>query len=79
MKNLVHFIIAGLVESADKLEVTQTEKDDGLFFEVHVAPHDRGKVIGKEGRTIRSIRSILYAVAARDKKKVTLHLANSSL
>ena len=62
MKELVEYIAKALVEEPDEVEVTET--DDGTL-ELHVADQDRGKVIGRKGRTAHAIRALLTA-AARD-------------
>ena len=75
MKELVEVIAKALVENPD--EVTVTEKEDGknITIELHVAPSDMGKVIGKQGRIAKAIRSVVKAAASsKDNKKVDVEI-----
>jgi len=63
-----------LVNDPDAVEVTETRGDSTTLLELRVAKEDLGRVIGKQGRTVHSIRTILNAVAARNKRKVTLEI-----
>ena len=75
MKELVEIIAKALVENPD--EVTVTEKEDGknITIELHVAPSDMGKVIGKQGRIAKAIRSVVKAAASsKDNKKVDVEI-----
>ena len=71
MKEILETIILSLVE--DKTTVTIEEKSDEktIFFEVKVADKDMGKVIGKEGKVAKSIRTVMKAVASKERKKVS--------
>ena len=72
MKEILETIILSLVE--DKLAVTIEEKSDEktISFEVKVADQDMGKVIGKEGKVAKSIRTVMKAVAGKERKKVSI-------
>ena len=72
MKKILETIILSLVE--DKNAVTIEEKNDEktISFEVKVADKDMGKVIGKEGKVAKSIRTVMKAVAGRERKKVSI-------
>ena len=72
MKEILETIILSLVE--DKTTVTIEEKSDEktIFFEVKVADKDMGKVIGKEGKVAKSIRTVMKAVASKERKKVSI-------
>ncbi len=74
MKKLVAHIAEALVDNPDQVEVVENESGDMINFELKVAQEDLGKVIGKQGRTARAMRSILSASAARDNKKSRLDI-----
>ena len=74
MKELVRFLVQQLVSNPDAVEVTETRGDTATLLELRVAKEDVGRVIGKLGRTVQSIRTILNAVAARNKRKITLEI-----
>ncbi len=74
MKELVELIIKSLVDSPDEVVVTESETDKGLLVEVKVAPSDMGKVIGKQGRVARAIRSVVKAAASKEDKKVIVDI-----
>jgi len=70
VKDLVAFIAASLVDDPEAVQVTASQGDEGLVLELRVAKADLGKVIGKQGRTAKAIRSLLSAVAGKDNRKV---------
>ena len=74
MKELVEVIAKALVEQPD--EVVVTEKADGknVVIELHVAATDMGKVIGKQGRIAKAIRSVVKAASSKDNKKVDVEI-----
>lgn len=74
MKELVAHIAESLVDQPDQVHVSQTENDDTIALELSVAQEDLGKVIGKQGRTARAMRSLLAATAARENKKSRLDI-----
>jgi len=74
MKELVRFIATSLVDNPDAVQVDEVERDDLTVFELRVAQEDLGKVIGKQGRTARAIRSLLTASAAKVNKKARLEI-----
>jgi len=74
MKELVEFLARQLVRNPDAVEVTEAHGDTASVLELHVAKEDLGRVIGKQGRTVNSIRSILNAVASRTNRKVVLQI-----
>ena len=69
MKELVEVIAKALVDNPDEVVVTETEKESGTFIELKVAPSDMGKVIGKQGRIAKAIRSVVKAAASKEGKK----------
>ena len=74
MKQLVEVIAKSLVENPDEVVVTETEKDDAIVVELKVGPADMGKVIGKQGRIAKAIRSVVKAAASREDKKVIVDI-----
>ena len=74
MKDLVEVIAKSLVENPDEVVVTETEKDDAVVIELKVGPSDMGKVIGKQGRIAKSIRTVVKAAASKGDKKVIVDI-----
>ena len=74
MKELVEVIAKSLVENPDKVVVTQTEDDRAIIVELKVAQSDMGKVIGKQGRIAKAIRSVVKAASAKETKKVLVDI-----
>lgn len=63
-----------LVDHPEEVTVTETEKDNATVVELRVSPTDMGKVIGKQGRIAKAIRSVVKAAASRDDKKVIVEI-----
>ena len=74
MKDLVEYVAKSLVDSPAEVEVTEVEGEITSVIELKVAKSDLGKVIGKEGRTARAIRTILGAASAKLKKRAVLEI-----
>ncbi len=74
MKELIEVLAQSLVDHPEEVTVTQTEKDNEIVFELKVAQDDMGKVIGKQGRIAKAIRSVVKAAASRTDKKVTVEI-----
>lgn len=74
MKELVLFLARALVDEPDSVEVQVVEEDRAWVFELTVAPDDLGKVIGKEGRTARAMRTLLSSMATRSRKRAILEI-----
>lgn len=74
MKELVEVIARALVEHPEEVTVTETEKDDEIVIELKVASSDMGKVIGKQGRIAKAIRSVVKAAASKEEKKVIVEI-----
>jgi predicted RNA-binding protein YlqC (UPF0109 family) len=70
MKELVQYLAKSLVSNPDAVEVKETESESASVFELRVAKEDLGRIIGKQGRTAKSIRTILNAAASRTNRKV---------
>lgn len=69
MKELVEVLVHALVDHPEEVVVTEREDDYAVFIELKVAPDDMGKVIGKQGRIAKAIRSVVKAAAAREGSK----------
>ena len=74
MKDLVLFLAKQLVNHPDQVEVKETQGDTASVLELKVAREDIGRVIGKQGRTARSIRTILAAAGMKLRKRVVLEI-----
>jgi len=68
MEELVSYIAKTLVTMPDQVEVKRVETDQAVTIELHVAPEDMGKVIGKQGRIAKSIRTLVKAATIKDEK-----------
>lgn len=74
MKELVEVMAKALVEHPEEVVVTETTKDGETIVELKVAPSDMGKVIGKQGRIAKAIRSVVKAAASKEEKKVIVEI-----
>jgi len=74
MKELIAFIAQNLVDEPDAVEVREVEHDGSTMLELRVATGDLGKVIGKQGRTARAMRTILSAASTRSRKRIVLDI-----
>ncbi|MEM9074463.1 MAG: KH domain-containing protein [Myxococcota bacterium] len=74
MRDLVAFLARALVDDPDAVEVSVVEGDRAWVLELTVAQEDLGKVIGKEGRTARAIRTLLSSMSARSRKRAVLDI-----
>lgn len=74
MKELVEVIAKSLVDHPDEVVVTEKETEKALVVELKVASDDMGKVIGKQGRIAKSIRTVVKAAATKDDKKVVVEI-----
>ena len=71
---LLAWLAKQLVDDPDAVRVEQVEREDATILELYVAPEDRGKVIGRQGRLARSLRTIVRASAARSRRRVVLEI-----
>ena len=78
MKELVELIAKSLVDNPDKVQVSQLEGEQSSILELKVAPEDLGKVIGKQGRTARAIRTLLGAAGMKLKRRFNLEIIEKS-
>ncbi len=74
MKELIIYIARSLVDNPDQVEVLEVEGNQTSVLELKVAKEDLGKVIGKQGRTARAMRTILSAASAKIKKRTVLEI-----
>lgn len=74
MKELVEVIAKALVDHPEEVVVTETEDDNNVTVELHVASSDMGKVIGKQGRIAKAIRSVVKAASTKENKRVDVEI-----
>ncbi|MCK9582937.1 MAG: KH domain-containing protein [Endomicrobiales bacterium] len=74
MKELVIYIVKALVDNPGEVEVREVESDKGIIVEIKVAAGDIGKVIGREGRIIKAIRTVVSCASAKMAKKVSVEI-----
>ncbi len=74
MQELVKVLAQALVENPDAVEVEAIEEDSRTVLKLHVAQEDMGRVIGKQGRIAKAIRTIVKSAATRENKKVTVDI-----
>lgn len=74
MKELVEVIAKSLVDCPDEVVVTEEETENGIVVSLKVAASDMGKIIGKQGRIAKAIRSVVKAAATREDKKVIVEI-----
>lgn len=72
MKEILETIIFNLVENKEAVEIKERQEEKSIVFEVKVAETDMGRIIGKQGRLAKSIRTLLKAMASKEHKKVTV-------
>jgi len=76
MKELLLYMAKNLVDEPDAVTVTETPGEDGKILELRVAPGDMGKVIGRQGRIAKEIRTIVKTVAQRTGEKITVEIVD---
>ena len=74
MKELVEVIAKSLVDNPDEVVVTQTESGNDLLIELKVAPSDMGKVIGRQGRIAKAIRTVVKAASSKSDREVVVEI-----
>jgi len=74
MRQLVEYIAKSLVDNPDQVQIREVEGEQSIILELHVAPDDMGRIIGKQGHIARSIRVLLKAAAARQGKRAMLEI-----
>lgn len=74
MKELVEYIVKSIVTDPDKVSITEEDSEEGLLVKLEVAPEDKGRVIGKQGRVAEAIRTLLRVRAAKEETRVRLQI-----
>ena len=72
MKDILQTIILNLVDNKEAVEIKEIDGEKSIIFEVKVADGDMGKIIGKQGRIAKSIRTVMKAVATKEQKRVSV-------
>ena len=72
MKEILETIIKNLVENENEVTITEKEEEKNITFEVKVAESDLGKVIGKQGRIAKSIRTVMKSIAGKEHKRINV-------
>lgn len=76
MKDLVELLVKALVDDQDQVEVLEVPRDDSIAYQVHVAPGDLGKVIGKDGRIANALRTVAKAAAMKSGKRIYVDIVS---
>jgi uncharacterized protein len=76
VKELLEFLARSLVDDPDQVRVQETETEDGVVLRLTVAKEDVGKVIGKQGRIARALRTVVKASAVKDGKQATVEIVD---
>ena len=77
MKELLEYLVRGLVERPDEIRIAEVEEDDGsLVLELSVADDDYGSVIGRGGRTAMALRTVIKAASAKDRRRVFVDIVD---
>ena len=79
MKELVEVVAKALVDNPDEVVVTEKTEGKNIVLELHVAASDMGKVIGKQGRIAKAIRSVVKAASSKDNTRVDVEMFNFEL
>lgn len=76
MAELLEYLARQLVDKPDEVRVEQVDEDDTLVLRLHVAEDDLGKVIGRQGRIARALRTVVRAGSAREQRRVQLEIVD---
>jgi len=74
MKDLLEYIIKSIVAEPDAVKITEENSDEGLLIKLEVAPDDKGRVIGRQGRVAQALRTLLRVKAAKAETRVRLEI-----
>jgi predicted RNA-binding protein YlqC (UPF0109 family) len=74
MEGMLEYLAKGLVDKPDEVRVVKSERDGAVVFELHVAPEDVGKVIGRQGRIVRAMRTLVRAAGGRVNQRALLEV-----
>ncbi len=78
LQELLTGLVRSLVDHPDALRIETETGESGVLFRVYVAPEDLGKVLGKQGRTARALRTVLSAVASKSKQRLSLDVLEAA-
>ncbi len=78
MKDTLHFIVSAIVEKPEEVTVEEADVDGIHTLTIHVSKDDMGKIIGKEGKVIRSIRNVMKIAAMKNNERINVTLAEQS-
>ena len=76
MKEVLELLVTNLVEDKASVKVNQVDSEKSIVFEVRVAESDMGKVIGRQGKIAKSIRTVMKALAAKENKRITIEFVD---
>ena len=76
MKDILEVVIKNLVDNPQEVSITEKSEEKSICYEVKVAKNDMGKVIGKQGKMAKAIRSIVKAIATKEHKKVNIEFVD---
>jgi predicted RNA-binding protein YlqC (UPF0109 family) len=76
MQDFIEYVVRSIVDDPSQVRVTEVDGANTIIFELHVAPEDMGRVIGKGGRVANAMRTLLRVVAARQNKRATLEIVS---
>lgn len=76
MKDLIEILVKALVDEPDQVEIEEVTRDGALTYQVHVAPGDLGKVIGKDGKIANALRTVAKAAAMKSGNKVFVDIVS---
>jgi predicted RNA-binding protein YlqC (UPF0109 family) len=76
MQEFIEYVVRSIVDDPSQVHVTEVDGANTIVFELHVAPEDMGRVIGKGGRVANAMRTLLRVVAARQSKRATLEIVS---
>jgi uncharacterized protein len=74
MEAMLEYLAKGLVDKPDEVRIVRTERDGAVVFQLHVAPEDVGKVIGRQGRIVRALRTLVRAAGGRVNQRALLEV-----
>ena len=74
MKDAVEMIVKALVDNVDAVDVRELDRNSATLVEIRVAPEDMGKIIGRQGRTVRALRALTHAVSLKRKHRFVLEI-----
>jgi predicted RNA-binding protein YlqC (UPF0109 family) len=74
MKDLLEYIIKSIVAEPDAVKITEETSEEGLLIKLEVAPDDKGRVIGRQGRVAQALRTLLRVKAAKEDTRVRLEI-----